>query len=99
MVSLYESCYHDLILCSAAAIANEQEKERTNKSKLYTSPIQPSSAFHLRNRLLSRIGTKVTVGTMFTFQLVFLTSDTRPYTGQSFFSVLSTGHPEVMNSF
>ncbi len=25
----------------------------------YTSPITPSSAFHIRNRLLSRMGTKV----------------------------------------
>jgi len=44
---------------AAAAMANEEEKERIIKSKAYTSPIQPNSAFHLRNRLLSRIGTKV----------------------------------------
>ncbi|XP_065887478.1 major facilitator superfamily domain-containing protein 1-like [Dysidea avara] len=43
---------------SAAMITNE-EKERINSTKPYTSPIQPSSAFHLRNRLLSRIGTRM----------------------------------------
>ena len=46
--------------CSAvAAKTTEQDKDKVVNSKAYTSPIQPSSAFHLRNRLLSRIGTKV----------------------------------------
>ena len=46
--------------CStAAAKASEQDNDKILNSKAYTSPIQPSSAFHLRNRLLSRIGTKV----------------------------------------
>lgn len=44
---------------AAAEKAAEQEKQRLVNSKAYTSPIQPSSAFHLRNRLLSRIGTKM----------------------------------------
>ena len=46
--------------CSAeAAKVTKQDKDKVVNSTAYTSPIQPSSAFHLRNRLLSRIGTKV----------------------------------------
>lgn len=57
--------YYDSVTvasCSeAVAKAAEQEKHKLVNSKAYTSPIQPSSAFHLRNRLLSRIGTKVNI--------------------------------------
>lgn len=43
----------------AASKAAEEEKQKLVNAQAYTSPIQPSSAFHLRNRLLSRIGTKI----------------------------------------
>ena len=53
-----DMCHYGV--CSSEAPTKEQEKEKlVNSAKPYTSPIQPSSAFHLRNRLLSRIGTRV----------------------------------------
>ena len=58
MGCIIKRSYHGC--CSAAAAkTTEQDKDKVVNSRVYTSPIQPSSAFHLRNRLLSRIGTKV----------------------------------------
>ena len=59
MGCIIKRCWHDLLCRAEAAKASKKDKDKIANSKAYTSPIQPSSAFHLRNRLLSRMGTKV----------------------------------------